>query len=203
MRNPTQLLWRGIVLFLIGMFFYIILNLLQNQRHLPQMNSDESMVPILYTKWWLPVVCGSASALVGLIYPCLEHKLGDHHLQSQEWSRVLRCVAVFVGINEACTKVDFPSNLQLSLSLAILSVGLWWYFDRTRIGLALGVSIATLATLITQFLFYHELCVYSEREFLYVRSWLPCVVFCGGITVGNIGRQLAVNDFTGVKTHKE
>lgn len=26
----------------------------------------------------------------------------------------------------------------------------------------------------------------------YVRSWLPCIFFSGGVTVGNIGRQLAM-----------
>lgn len=33
---------------------------------------------------------------------------------------------------------------------------------------------------------------YTEREFSYVRSWLPSVVFSGGITVANIGKQLAM-----------
>ena len=32
---------------------------------------------------------------------------------------------------------------------------------------------------------------YTEPDFLYVRSWLPCVFFSGGVTMGNIGRQLA------------
>lgn len=33
---------------------------------------------------------------------------------------------------------------------------------------------------------------YTEPDFLFVRSWLPCIFFSGGITMGNIGRQLAV-----------
>ena len=32
---------------------------------------------------------------------------------------------------------------------------------------------------------------YTEPDFLFVRSWLPCVFFSGGVTMGNIGRQLA------------
>ena len=32
---------------------------------------------------------------------------------------------------------------------------------------------------------------YTEPDFLFVRSWLPSVFFSGGVTVGNIGRQLA------------
>jgi len=33
---------------------------------------------------------------------------------------------------------------------------------------------------------------YTAPDFLYVRSWLPCIFFSGGITMGKIGRQLAV-----------
>lgn len=35
-------------------------------------------------------------------------------------------------------------------------------------------------------------CRYTAPDFLYVRSWLPCIFFSGGITMGNIGRQLAL-----------
>lgn len=90
----------------------------------------------------------------------------------------MRCVAVFVGINHASAvsfalrsdgprhrasagtltplqKVDFANNVQLSLTLAALSIGLWWTFDRSRSGFGLGVSIALLATLATQLLVYN------------------------------------------------
>lgn len=33
---------------------------------------------------------------------------------------------------------------------------------------------------------------YTSPDFLYIRSWLPCIFFSGGVTVGNIGRQLAM-----------
>lgn len=52
-------------------------------------------------------------------------------------------------------KLDFANNVQLSLTLAALSLGLWWTFDRSRSGLGLGITIAFLATLITQLLVYN------------------------------------------------
>ncbi|XP_026312232.1 insulin-induced gene 2 protein isoform X2 [Piliocolobus tephrosceles] len=67
----------------------------------------------------------------------------------------MRCVAVFVGINHASAKVDFDNNIHLSLTLAALSIGLWWTFDRSRSGFGLGVGIAFLATLVTQLLVYN------------------------------------------------
>ncbi|KAJ7403309.1 Insulin-induced protein 2 protein [Pitangus sulphuratus] len=96
------------------------------------------------------------------------------------------------GITSPAQKVDFANNIQLSLTLAALSIGLWWTFDRSRSGFGLGVGIAFLATLVSQLLVYNGVYQYTSPDFLYVRSWLPCIFFAGGITMGNIGRQLAM-----------
>ncbi|NXC96965.1 INSI2 protein, partial [Certhia familiaris] len=132
------------------------------------------------------------TAVIGLLYPCMDRHLGEPHKFKREWSSVMRCVAVFVGINHASAKVDFANNIQLSLTLAALSIGLWWTFDRSRSGFGLGVGIAFLATLVSQLLVYNGVYQYTSPDFLYVRSWLPCIFFAGGITMGNIGRQLAM-----------
>lgn len=49
-------------------------------------------------------------------------------------------------------KINFDNNIHLSLTLAALSIGLWWLFDRSPVGLVLGIIIATLATFVTQVL---------------------------------------------------
>ncbi|XP_054236790.1 insulin-induced gene 2 protein isoform X2 [Indicator indicator] len=85
----------------------------------------------------------------------MDRHLGEPHKFKREWSSVMRCVAVFVGINHASAKVDFANNIQLSLTLAALSIGLWWMFDRSRSGFSLGVGIAFLATLVSQLLVYN------------------------------------------------
>lgn len=47
--------------------------------------------------------CLSSSllALIGLLYPCIDRRIGEPHKLKREWSSVMRCVAVFVGINHA------------------------------------------------------------------------------------------------------
>uniref|UniRef100_A0A8C6ZZ21 Insulin-induced gene protein n=1 Tax=Neovison vison TaxID=452646 RepID=A0A8C6ZZ21_NEOVI len=142
-----------------------------------------------------------AGTVVGLLYPCIDSRLGEPHKFKREWASVMRCVAVFVGINHASAKLDFANNVQLSLTLAALSLGLWWTFDRSRSGLGLGITIAFLATLITQLLVYNGVYQYTSPDFLYIRSWLPCIFFSGGVTVGNIGRQLAME--TSSKSHAD
>ncbi|KAL7991759.1 hypothetical protein Chor_016015 [Crotalus horridus] len=205
--HSLNLVLRGIVLFLIGVLLALILNLLQIQRNVTLFPPDV-ITSIFSSAWWVPLGCGTASAVIGLLYPCMDRHLGEPHKLKREWSSVMRCVAVFVGINHAsavsfCTvmkvgklqnkqKVDFANNFQLSLTLAALSVGLWWTFDRSRSGFGLGIGIAFLATLVTQLLVYNGVYQYTSPDFLYVRSWLPCIFFAGGITMGNIGRQLAM-----------
>ncbi|XP_060104025.1 insulin-induced gene 1 protein isoform X2 [Heteronotia binoei] len=186
-----DVLQRSLVLFFVGTFLALVLNLLQIQRNVT-LFPEEVMSTIFSSAWWVPPCCGTAAAVVGLLYPCIDSHLGEPHKFKREWASVMRCIAVFVGINHASAKLDFANNIQLSLTLAALSLGLWWTFDRSRSGLGLGITIAFLATLITQFLVYNGVYQYTSPDFLYIRSWLPCIFFSGGVTVGNIGRQLAM-----------
>uniref|UniRef100_A0A8C5L130 Insulin-induced gene protein n=1 Tax=Jaculus jaculus TaxID=51337 RepID=A0A8C5L130_JACJA len=186
-----HLVQRSLVLFSVGVVLALVLNLLQIQRNVT-LFPDEVIATIFSSAWWVPPCCGTAAAVVGLLYPCIDSHLGEPHKFKREWASVMRCMAVFVGINHASAKLDFANNVQLSLTLAALSLGLWWTFDRSRSGLGLGITIAFLATLITQFLVYNGVYQYTSPDFLYIRSWLPCIFFSGGVTVGNIGRQLAM-----------
>lgn len=43
----------------------------------------------------------ASTAVVGLLYPCLDSHLGEPHKFKREWASVMRCIAVFVGINHA------------------------------------------------------------------------------------------------------
>lgn len=191
-RTFKQLMFRGLLLFVVGVLFSLVLNLLQVQR---QVTLFPDVLDNLFSSaWWVPPSCGTAGAIIGLLYPYFDQHLGEKHCYKQEWSGVMRCIAVFVGINHASAKIDFANNLQLSLTLTAMSIGLWWLFDRSRSGFGLGVCIAILATVITQLLVYHGIYRYTAPDFLYVRSSLPCIFFSGGITMGNIGRQLAVHD---------
>jgi len=46
-------------------------------------------------------VTGCCAAVIGLLYPYLDDILGEKRGRKQEWSSVMRCIAVFVGINHA------------------------------------------------------------------------------------------------------
>lgn len=61
-----------------------------------------------------PAALSSPAAVVGLLYPCIDSHLGEPHKFKREWASVMRCVAVFVGINHA-SAVSFQSSLMLLL----------------------------------------------------------------------------------------
>lgn len=199
-RKTKSLVKRGVVLFFIGVFLALILNLLQVQRNITLFPAGV-LGDFSLSAWWVPPVCGTAAVCIGLMYPCVDVKLGEPLRKKCEWSNVIRCIAVFVGINHASAKMDFANNLQFSLTLAAMSLGLWWLFDRSRSGFGLSFCIAIIATIATQLMVYKGVYRYTEPDFLYVRSWLPCVFFSGGVTIGNIGRQLAIYEKEMEKEH--
>ncbi|WAQ93511.1 INSI2-like protein [Mya arenaria] len=194
MLVKMQILKRGVILFMFGMFFSLVLNLLQTYREIREDETPPGLFDHYSSCWWVLPVCGLTAAFVGLMYPVLDSHLEEPLNVKSEWSNVMRCVAVFVGINHASAKLDFMNNLHMSLTLAAMCIGLWWLFDRSKSGFGLGVGIAVLATILTQFLVYQGIYKYGKADFMFMRSWLPCIFFSGGITIGNIGRQLALYD---------
>ncbi|NXT24242.1 INSI1 protein, partial [Syrrhaptes paradoxus] len=186
-----HLVQRSVVLFVVGAFMALVLNLLQIQRNVT-LFPDEVISTLFSSAWWVPPCCGTAAGELQT-----STKIQNHaHLQIEfslfQFQQQDICRHKRIVLNIFFQKLDFANNVQLSLTLAALSLGLWWTFDRSRSGLGLGITIAFVATLITQFLVYNGVYQYTSPDFLYIRSWLPCIFFSGGVTVGNIGRQLAM-----------
>ncbi|NXT71516.1 INSI1 protein, partial [Chaetops frenatus] len=184
-----HLVQRSVVLFVVGAFMALVLNLLQIQRNVT-LFPDEVISTLFSSAWWVPPCCGTAAGeSLTSAKNCAHFQFEFSLVQfSNRMSEDLKRTV----LNIFFQKLDFANNVQLSLTLAALSLGLWWTFDRSRSGLGLGITIAFVATLITQFLVYNGVYQYTSPDFLYIRSWLPCIFFSGGVTVGNIGRQLAM-----------
>ena len=60
----------------------------------------------------------SFSAIIGLLYPFLDKHLDEPFKYQGEWSSVMRCVAVFVGINHASAVSFNIAKSKVSLNKA-------------------------------------------------------------------------------------
>lgn len=181
---------RALILFIFGLCCAITLHLQQLQRNALH---PGSYARFSQSTWLITPFSASGAVIIGLTYPWVDGCLDKPHSFKREWSSVLRCFAIFMGINYASVKINFVNSFQLSLTIAAMSFGMWWLFDRSMNGLMLGLTIAFFGTFITQILGHYEFYQLTQPDFFYVRSWLPGIIFAGGTTFGSIGRQLAMS----------
>ncbi|KAF6780408.1 hypothetical protein AHF37_00173 [Paragonimus kellicotti] len=145
MASWSGMVFRGFFLFGVGVFFFWICDALQKVRG-GIVDPDSSIFDLINLHVWVPIGCGFASVIVGLLSPFIDFKLGLSDVYKEEWSSVLRCVAVFFGLNHATARMDFASYFQLATIVLSLSFGLWWIFDRSSVGLGCGMTVALIAT---------------------------------------------------------
>ncbi|VDP44049.1 unnamed protein product [Echinostoma caproni] len=176
MARRSDILLRGLFLFSLGVFLFLVSDALQGIRG-GVVNPDPSLWGPLSPKLWIPLGCGFAS--------------GISDVYNNEWSSVLRCVALFFGLNHATVRMDFASYFQLAVTVFGLSFGLWWFFDRSRVGLGFGMTVALIATILGQSFVWRRLLRFSHPI---MAAWIPCLTFCGGVTMVLVGRQLAKPD---------
>eukprot|EP01134_Creolimax_fragrantissima_P004120 CFRG4120T1 len=138
----------------------------------------------------------TGTVLVGIGFPYVDrHYIGTPHTFNRDWSSVVRCLGLLVGISYACAKLPNTTSSQLSTVVAVLGLGLWWCFDRSRQGLLLSLVFSFFGTICGQILAYSGVLWYTHPDFILVRSWFPSILFSACISFGNVGRQLAVEDF--------
>ena len=103
--SPFNLFIRAFLLFVTGCFFAVVLNLLQVQNNITLFPEDETSwtYKLLYSAWWVPPSVGTGAVIIGIAYPCFDCvRLFDRTTREPiGWSSVIRCVALFVGINHA------------------------------------------------------------------------------------------------------
>ncbi|KAJ1538813.1 Insulin-induced protein 2 protein [Cladochytrium tenue] len=204
---------RALLLFALGFLFSVIIDHLQKEHNITRYPPD---IPKLFsTASWVSLSCGFAGCLVGTLYPLLDSLLLESdsdgprgpgsgtgsgrrgrsrppHLRRGEWSSVIRCCGGFIGVNYAASKLPWTSSVQVSLTLALLAIGLWFLFDRTWHGFVISSVFAVVGTWIGFLLVSHGAYRWTQADFFGMRSWLPCILYSSCVCFGSIGRQLAV-----------
>jgi hypothetical protein len=91
---------RATILFAMGSMSGLVLNLLQIDARDNSL-TDEFVYFLKYYWYYLPM-CGLAAVYIGFLYPFFDHKFGECHHNDREWTLIIRCVALFVGLNHLC-----------------------------------------------------------------------------------------------------
>ncbi|KAG0305998.1 Insulin-induced protein 1 protein [Dissophora globulifera] len=185
---------RAMILFVLGFAFSLIIDHLQTQHQLVEYPNISGAPHIWDTASWVPLTCGAAAVLIGTIYPLGDYLWWGRRVQrnNRDWSSVMRCMGGFIGVNYAASKLPWTSSLQVSCTLALISAGLWFLFDRTFHGFMISLTVASLGTTVAYFLVLNGWYSFTRADFFGVGSWMPCILYSSSVCFGSIGRQLDV-----------
>jgi len=183
---------RVVILFTMGSALAFVLNVLQMEYKSNLFPSN--VLLFLKTTWWVIPFCGFAAVYIGCLYPFFDHKFGECHHNDREWTSIIRCVAIFIGLNHLCAKITFENSFQFLIILIVFCLLFWYWFDKTRYGLVFNIVNALVTIVVAHLLQYFDILKYTEIQMDYLSICLLCLIFSGGVTFGNIGRLVDFYD---------
>ncbi|KAA8575771.1 hypothetical protein EYC84_004871 [Monilinia fructicola] len=216
-------IFRSILLFGLGLLYGLLVIHLHDDRRLTPLQVESIIKPS--HDWRYLVFWGIAGVGLGNFVATGRQAMGrnrcNHNLDS--WWRL------DIGSEECgrlcgnclCyTQAPWASDMQASLTLALVNPVLWYLIDRSRAGLAFSATVGVTgsalllasnsdlmpspAASIINNTVSHQSVDYSEHESenlvargsLETGIWISSVLFCSCVCFGNIGRRLALNSHT-------
>ncbi|KAF7902327.1 hypothetical protein EAF00_002230 [Botryotinia globosa] len=230
--------FRSVLLFGLGLLYGLLVRHLHDDRHLAPLQVETIIKPS--HDWKYLVFWGIAGVGLGSLLPLFD-KFWEERVQlpfesstgtaSEEaidasnsqgilggdWILAVRSVGAFMGIAFAIRKLPWASDMQASLTLALVNPVLWYLIDRSKPGLAFSAAVGATGSVLllasnsdlmpspAAFMknntASHQPVDYSEAESeklvtrgnLEAGIWIASVLFCSCVCFGNIGRRLALN----------
>ncbi|KAF9351564.1 Insulin-induced protein 1 protein [Mortierella sp. AD094] len=181
---------RALILFVLGFAFSLVVDHLQTQHNLIKYPSN--MHQLWDTASWLPPTCGFSAVLIGTLYPLGDYLRRERCVErnTYDMSSVIRCFGGFIGVNYAASKLPWTSGMQTTFTLALISIGLWFWFDRTFHGFLISLTVALVGTMVAYVLVLNGWYSFTRADFFGVGSWIPCILYSSSVCFGSIGRQL-------------
>jgi len=193
-----RMIIKALILFTLGVIVTFVINLLQMEYKANLFPNN--LVVFIRDYWWCMPLAGLSAVYIGVMYPYMDHKLGECHYDDREWTTTIRSFAFFFGLNHFCAKLHFASTFHFFLLLMVFCMLFWYWFDHTKSGLLFNITHALfviISTTIFRQLGIIGLSEISYIHFYYLQTCLLWFVFSGCITFGNIGRLM------NLQQHKE
>ncbi|KAI9648674.1 hypothetical protein NHQ30_003312 [Ciborinia camelliae] len=234
-------IFRSILLFGLGLLYGLLVRHLHDDRHLAPLQVESIIKPC--HDWRYLVFWGIAGVGLGSLLPLVdklweektpspfrnstgtspEEAINDGDSQGVlggDWIVAVRSVGAFVGIAYAIRKLPWASDMQASVTLALVNPVLWYLIDRSKPGLAFSAAVGVTGSVlllasnsdlmpspaisIKNSTAYDKSVDHSEfgsdnmdtRGNLEAGIWIASVLFCSCVCFGNIGRRLALNSDT-------
>ncbi|KAF0436855.1 insulin-induced protein [Gigaspora rosea] len=182
---------RLLTLFLLGSLTSFVIDHLLTQNHITEYPKD--ITKLIDTAAWIPPICGLSAILVGSMFPLADYWFMRKPQEFQkEWSNAMRCMGGFIGVAYAATKLPWSSNYQVFCTLSLISIVLWFLFDRTIHGFIMSALFSSVGTIIMYVLVTNGIYSFTHADFFGVRSWIPCILYSSCVCFGTIGRQLMI-----------
>lgn len=136
--------------------------------------------------WWVPLLFGTASLVIGLSHPLVDPLLRHHRSPSMlnsiaalGW--LILAYLISVGALDPLTKTGL---------LLLIYLNFWMLSGRAWQNLVLSIVTAITGTLIEMILVAPGAFEYLHPNWLGVPAWLPLIYACASLAVGDMGRSL-------------
>ncbi|KAK9759378.1 hypothetical protein K7432_017736 [Basidiobolus ranarum] len=181
---------RAFILFFIGFSFALINDQLDAQHNITQYPDP---VTRLMVSTRTSVLSGFLAVLLGTAYSWLDtYYSKSTHMFYDDWSNAIRSLGGFLGVNLAASKLSLSNTMELAGILALIAVGLWFFFDRTVHGFGIAFLSTVVGTLFIYAQVHYGVYHFTNPDFYGFRAAAPCLIYSSCICFGTLGRQIAI-----------
>jgi hypothetical protein len=147
---------------------------------------------VLQMAWWVPLLFGSVVAFGGYGYALLHRALGGSR-EIPSAARLASAFAVFGALYFASGYLPVSNVLKL----VVLSIGaalLWWFLDRSGVGIVLMLVNGLGGALAEMTLVHVGAFAHLQPDILGIPIWLPGLYFAAAPVIGHIARYVLLSE---------
>jgi hypothetical protein len=151
-------------------------------------------LPIVGVPAWIFPLFASTLVVVGLTHPALDRVLARPTRVPLRFRHVAIGLVSFLALWAASGFLPLATGGAKDIVLALGVALVWWLFDRTWQGLAIG-AVTALGGVVAEVLLTRSGAFHyatHARNLFGVASWLPLLYVAGSVTGGNLGRWLSL-----------